>query len=189
MNKKSASVLIIDKLLYVMLVAVFFVTAITAVTTAKFTSTIRSNVVSNVSNAIINFADDTDGIVVLTDWKPGDSRTVNFDIRNYNDQNAVNEIAITYTIKIRTSALLPLNFTLSKTTDGTTTQIPLTLTQEQDTTFSVYTGTQSTLKHSLQQLDSYTLNIVWPEENNDADALEAGGEYIEIIVDWRQYIA
>ena len=189
MNNKLTATNIIDKLLYVVLVAVFFVTAIMAVTSAKFTSTIKSNIVNNVSNAIINFADDNDGIVVLTDWKPGDERVVNFDIRNYNDLNAVNEIAITYKIIIKTSALLPLNFTLSKNSDGTISQIPLTLTQEQDTTFSVYTGTQSTLKHSIQQLDSYTLNIVWPEENNDADALEAGGEYIEIIVDWRQFIA
>ena len=92
MNNKLTATNIIDKLLYVVLVAVFFVTAIMAVTSAKFTSTIKSNIVNNVSNAIINFADDNDGIVVLTDWKPGDERVVNFDIRNYNDLNAVKEI-------------------------------------------------------------------------------------------------
>lgn len=188
-GKKFIASSLIDKLLYAFLIVAFFATAVTAISTAKFSSKINSYVVSNVSNALIDFADGGDGVVVLSDWKPGDSKTVDFSVRNYNDNNEVNEIAILYYVRIKSSALLPLNFTLTKTTDGVTTQIPLTVTKEDETTFSIYSSTEMTLKHSLTQLDSYSLKIDWPEENNDADALEVGGEYIKIVLDWRQYVS
>ena len=190
MNKaRLKSVTVIDKLLYVFLVIAFFITAVTAVTSAKFTSRVNSYVISNVSNVQIDFADGGDGTIVLADWKPGDTRTIEFSLRNYNDDNEVNELALIYQLQIETSSLLPLTYTLTKTTDTGSAQLALSVAKEEVTTFDIYSTTDNTLKHSIPQLDSFVLEISWPVENNDAEALEAGGEYIRIILNWRQYVA
>ena len=176
----------IGPLVYIIAASVLLVVSITTISFAKFSSDVGGVVYSEVASALIEFDDGGSEVLELDDWSPGDSQTTTFSVKNFNANNEVNQVALNYQIVIKTAALLDLNFVLRKTVSGSPVNVPLTKTIDSASSFSIYTGTASVLPHTATQTDLYSLTISWPINANNEDAINAGGDYIRISVDWSQ---
>ena len=173
-------------LTYIITASILLVVSITTISFAKFASSIDSTVYSDVATALIEFDDGGSDVLVLDSWSPGDSQTTTFSVKNFNSNNEVNQVALNYQIVIKTAAILDLNFTLTKTVSGSPVEITLTKTVNSDSSFSYYTSTTSVLAHTTPQTDQYSLEIEWDINANNEAAINAGGDYIRISVEWQQ---
>jgi len=165
------------------------VVSITTISFAKFSSNVGGVVYSEVASALIEFDDGGSEVLELNSWVPGQSQTTTFSVKNFNSNNEVNQVALNYNIVIKTAALLNLNFVLTKTVSGTPTTVTLTKTIDSASSFSIYTGAVSVLPHTTPQTDQYSLTISWPISATNEEAINAGGDYIRISVDWSQKTA
>ena len=173
-------------LAYVITASVLLIVSITTISLAKFSSNISGYVYNDVATALIEFDDGGSEVLELEDWSPGDSQTTTFSVKNFNGNNEVNQVALNYQIVIKTAAILDLTFTLSKMVSGSPVAVALTKTIDSDSSFSIYKSTTSVLAHTSPQTDQYSLEIEWDINANNEAAINAGGDYIRISVDWQQ---
>ena len=173
-------------LTYIIAASVLLVVTITTISFAKFTSNVDGYVYNDVATALIEFDNGGSSVLDLATWDfdENQTQTVSFSVKNFNSNNEVNQVALNYQIIIKTAAILDLNFTLTKTVSGSPVEVTLTKTIDSASSFSYYTSTTSVLAHSSPQTDSYSLEIEW--DDDDEDAINAGGDYIRITVDWQQ---
>lgn len=114
--------------------------------------------------------------------KPGDSKTVQFTVRNYTGET-VSEVAMRYRITLRTTGNLPLVFTLADgestvavwDCDGKSGQI----TFPETALASMVFGTDTKQEHS------YQLTAEWKSDRNGA-AFAGLSDAVYISVEWEQ---
>ena len=179
----------VGPLMYVIVASVLLIVSITTISLAKFSSDIGGVVYNEVASALIEFDDGGNGVLELSEWTPGSVQTTNFAVKNFNSDNEVNQVALNYEVVIKTSALINLNFVLTKTVSGVSSPVQLTKTVDSNSSFSIYTGTTSVLPHTTLQTDQYSLRIEWPSASANEDDLLVAGDYIKINVNWNQKTA
>ncbi|MBQ7453319.1 MAG: hypothetical protein IJS68_03540 [Clostridia bacterium] len=176
-------------LLYYFAIACFIAIMVSSVSFAKFSSTISSNVTSDVAALRIQFDDGGTGTIELSDWTPGDQETFNFNVMNFDSQNRLVEFAIKYRIVIETASLIDLNFVLSQKVNGSWTTVALSQYVDSESSFTILYGEDCTLPHSVAKTDEFRLVVSWPNSSDNENLLTTDGEYIKVGLDWQQDIA
>lgn len=106
--------------------------------------------------------------VPLNDIDPGETKTYNFYVSNFNLDNNdnitnISEVTLEYYIFIERSTNLPVNIKLTEL--GDTNNI-LTSTRVEDKN-TILTTDRYTLTHGSAELKNYVLTIDWPQTYND----------------------
>ncbi len=143
MTNQSKKARWVDKLLYLMLVALLVVSGTFGITAARFFSSIKGELTATTANPAIqldyinmkgteylgdksNYEVDEDievidGELSISNLRPGEQKLVEFRVKNWVDQKEnLNEVALRYQIVIKTAGLLPLEFTLKYGTGDST---------------------------------------------------------------------
>ena len=128
-------------------------------------------------------------VISLDDMLPGDTRTCTFNISNYTLNGEIEEVSETdmeYTLKIRTTTNLPLEYELTKSyDDGEETTIE-TITDDDGTYFKTMIVDTETLEFANPKTNVYNLVINFPE-NYNTENFQDIIEMIEIEVESKQW--
>ena len=130
-------------------------------------------------------------VITLGDLEPGESQTAVFHISNYkldDDNNEqVAETDMEYTLKIRTTTNLPLEYTLTKSHEGNSSQSVGLITDDDGTYFRKLLEETDTFSCDQGYTNTYTLTVTLPSSCDDIkyqNIIEA----IEISVEAKQII-
>ena len=130
-------------------------------------------------------------VISLGDMVPGDERTCVFHISNYTEteggEEEISETDMEYTLKIRTTTNLPLEYELTKSySTGETTTIE-TITDEDGTYFKKILNETGTFRCDQGYTNTYTLKVTFPS-SCDNIVYQNIIECIEISVEAKQII-
>ena len=121
---------------------------------------------------------------------PGDTRTCTFNISNYTLNGEIEEVSETdmeYTLKIRTTTNLPLEYELTKSyDDGEETTIE-TITDDDGTYFKKILDESGTFKCDQGYTNTYNLRVTFPSSCDNVKYQNVI-ECIEISVEAKQII-
>ena len=130
-------------------------------------------------------------VITLGDMEPGESKTAVFHISNYklddNNNEMVAETDMEYTLKIRTTTNLPLEYVLTKSHQGTSSQSVGLITDDDGTYFRKLLEETDTFSCDQGYTNTYSLTITLPSTCDDIvyqNIIEA----IEISVEAKQII-
>ena len=129
-------------------------------------------------------------VISLDDMLPGDTRTCTFNISNYTLNGEIEEVSETdmeYTLKIRTTTNLPLEYELTKSyDDGEETTIE-TITDDDGTYFKKILDESGTFKCDQGYTNTYNLRVTFPSSCDNVKYQNVI-ECIEISVEAKQII-
>ena len=129
-------------------------------------------------------------VISLEDMVPGDERTCTFHISNYNLVGGIEEVSETdmeYTLKIRTTTNLPLEYELTKSYN-TGEQVTIeTITDSDGTYFKKILDESGTFRCDQGYTNTYDLKITFPSSCDNVKYQNII-ECIEISVEAKQII-
>lgn len=130
-------------------------------------------------------------VIKLDSMNPGDTQDFVFNISNYvlNDdsEEVVSEVDMEYTLKIRTTTNLPLEYELTRSQSAGGEETFELVTDDDGTYFKKLLEETGTFSCDQGYTNTYTLTITFPTNENDIkyqDLIEC----IEVSVDSRQII-
>ncbi len=129
-------------------------------------------------------------VISLEDMVPGDTRTCRFNISNYTlngDKEEISETDMEYTLKIRTTTNLPLEYELTKSYDNGEETTIETILDEDGTYFKRILDETGTFTCDQGYTNTYNLKITFPS-TCDNIIYQNIIECIEISVEARQII-
>lgn len=130
-------------------------------------------------------------VIKLDSMNPGDSQNFVFNISNYvlddDSEEVVSEVDMEYTLKIRTTTNLPLEYELTRSQSAGEEETFELVTDDDGTYFKKLLEETGTFSCDQGYTNTYTLTITFPANENDIkyqDLIEC----IEVSVDSRQII-
>ena len=130
-------------------------------------------------------------VIKLDSMNPGDSQNFVFNISNYvlddDSEEVVSEVDMEYTLKIRTTTNLPLEYELTRSQSAGEEETFELVTDDDGTYFKKLLEETGTFSCDQGYTNTYTLTITFPTNENDIkyqDLIEC----IEVSVDSRQII-
>ena len=160
MKKLKFKVLMISFLLAIIIFG-------TGITYSLFTSNSNFSMNQKIAKFVFN-TKKTDSIEVpLSDIKPGDVKTFNFEVANSQDR-IVSDVTVNYQIIVKTLHLMPLEIKLYK--KGTKDELILncdeTFGRDKDNQLICNSNIQE-MPNTIEKLDKYELQITYPEKYNN----------------------
>lgn len=130
-------------------------------------------------------------VIKLDSMNPGDTQNFVFNISNYvlddDSEEVVSEVDMEYTLKIRTTTNLPLEYELTRSQSAGEEETFELVTDDDGTYFKKLLEETGTFSCDQGYTNTYTLTITFPANENDIkyqDLIEC----IEVSVDSRQII-
>ena len=130
-------------------------------------------------------------VIKLDSMNPGDTQNFVFNISNYvlddDSEEVVSEVDMEYTLKIRTTTNLPLEYELTRSQSAGEEETFELVTDDDGTYFKKLLEETGTFSCDQGYTNTYTLTITFPTNENDIkyqDLIEC----IEVSVDSRQII-
>ena len=130
-------------------------------------------------------------VIKLDSMNPGDTQDFVFNISNYvlddDSEEVVSEVDMEYTLKIRTTTNLPLEYELTRSQSAGEEETFELVTDDDGTYFKKLLEETGTFSCDQGYTNTYTLTITFPTNENDIkyqDLIEC----IEVSVDSRQII-
>lgn len=130
------------------------------VTFARYATTVQGQGSGDVAAVALGLTGDSTADLTkqLDGMKPGDTRTVKFEVTNTSDRTT-SEVTQAYSVSIETTGNLPLEFSLASTSASKGTAA---------TTNSDLTWAGGELPYGSGVSHSYTLKVTWPSAKVDS---------------------
>ena len=163
-------------------------------TSARYESEANVSAEANVAFFIVNQGT-YEQTISLTGLTPSlDPTYYTFYVSNYDSQGSRANVDIDYTIKFETTTNLPLMYEIVRNEDfdtpGYTNIIESTSLRqdEYDVFYNVFTNDDIySFRHTRNEIDEYTLKVIFPESNKDyPDKYQGGVELFSVIIDAQQ---
>lgn len=156
-----------------------------------YESEASSDADANVAYFILNDEYQTSQVIALDSMNPGDSQDFIFHISNYRENESgdeeISEVDLEYTLKIRTTTNLPLEYELTRSQSAGEEETFELVTDDDGTYFKKLLEESGSFRCDQGYTNTYTLRITFPEEMNNVKYQNII-ECIEVSIDAKQII-